>query len=493
MGPQLFLLAPPQLHGRYVVITGYHMKSVGGSNRTLCRIVSLAYALDLMFALSTACSQGYMIGYYPMWARTKLPASQVNLNYLTHVNHAFAWPLADGSITSYDAVLDTSLINTVHRAGRKILISLGGASESAYFPGIAADTAKRRAFVRNVVTHITANGYDGVDLDWEGPSNAADRANEVSMVRELYQALAAENSGYLLTMAVGASNWSGQWHNYDSLKHYIDWFGVMTYDYHGSWSSHAGHNAPLYAPPFDINDWSVDLSFQYMIANRGIPGAQLILGLPFYGIEFNAPDMYQLYTPPVSYITYPDVIYKLAHNWEYVWDSVSQVPYLKAPSGTKVDSFEDSLSVTLKCQYAKEKQLAGVMIWEITQDVVGQSQPLMEAVGLAMYGTSAVVASRDEGIAGGITLYPNYPNPFNPTTTIEYVITEPGGKGSTTTRVRLVVFDLLGREVATLVNGIQEPGHKSVEWNAGGLASGVYFYRLTAGDFVQTRKLMVLR
>ncbi len=494
MGPQvLFRTSDSNASGTLALIAGNLMKLIGWPNRSTGRIVSMACAVNVALVLSTAFSQDHLIGYYPMWARTKLPASQVSLNYLTHVNHAFAWPLADGSLTSYDAVLDTSLINTVHRAGRKILISLGGAAESAYFPGIAADTAKRHAFVHNVVTYVMANGYDGVDLDWEGPSNAADRANEVSMVRELYQALLAENPEYLLTMAVGASNWSGQWHNYDSLKQYVDWFGVMTYDYHGSWSSHAGHNAPLYAPPFDVNDWSIDLSIRYMTATRGISGMQLILGLPFYGIEFNAPEMYQPFTPPVTYLTYPDVIYKLAHNWEYVWDSVSQVPYLKAPSGTKVDSFDDSLSLTLKCQYAKEKQLAGVMIWEITQDVVGQSQPLMEAVGLAMYGTSAVVASGDAGIAGGITLYPNYPNPFNPTTTIEYVIAEPGGKESATRIVRLVVYDLLGREVATLVNSVQEPGHKSVKWNASGVASGVYFYRLTAGDFVQTRKLMLLR
>ncbi len=84
------------------------------------------------------------------------------------------------------------------------------------------------------------------------------------------------------------------------------------------------------------------------------------------------------------------------------------------------------------------------------------------------------------------SLSQNYPNPFNPSTTIRYELPR-------ASHVTLTVFDLLGREVATLVQGLQEPGYKSVEWNATGVASGVYFYRLTAGDFVRTCKLLLLR
>ena len=83
-------------------------------------------------------------------------------------------------------------------------------------------------------------------------------------------------------------------------------------------------------------------------------------------------------------------------------------------------------------------------------------------------------------------LHDNYPNPFNPTTTIRYEL-------PTASHVTLTVHDLLGREVATLVEALEEPGYKSVQWNAAGVASGVYLYRLTAGDFVQTRKLLVLK
>jgi hypothetical protein len=88
-------------------------------------------------------------------------------------------------------------------------------------------------------------------------------------------------------------------------------------------------------------------------------------------------------------------------------------------------------------------------------------------------------------------LYQNYPNPFNPSTIVRYDI--PVHK-SGNSRTRLVLYDLLGREVATLVDSQnQMPGRYSIEFNAQRLASGVYFYRLQTGEFVQTKKFVLLR
>jgi hypothetical protein len=80
----------------------------------------------------------------------------------------------------------------------------------------------------------------------------------------------------------------------------------------------------------------------------------------------------------------------------------------------------------------------------------------------------------------------NYPNPFNPTTSFEFQV-------SSYELVTLRVSDLLGREVATLVNVAKSPGSYIVRWNAGGLPSGVYFYQLRAGSFVETRKLLLTK
>ena len=80
----------------------------------------------------------------------------------------------------------------------------------------------------------------------------------------------------------------------------------------------------------------------------------------------------------------------------------------------------------------------------------------------------------------------NYPNPFNPTTIIHYDLPK-------TVHVRLTISDVLGREMATLVNELQQPGSKSVEFNSTALPSGVYFYRIVAGDFIQTKKMVLMK
>ncbi len=80
----------------------------------------------------------------------------------------------------------------------------------------------------------------------------------------------------------------------------------------------------------------------------------------------------------------------------------------------------------------------------------------------------------------------NNPNPFNPSTNISYTL-------PVRSLVSLRVYDLLGRVIATLVNGIEEPGEHTVRWDAEGVPSGIYFYRLVAGEFTLARKMMVMK
>ena len=86
----------------------------------------------------------------------------------------------------------------------------------------------------------------------------------------------------------------------------------------------------------------------------------------------------------------------------------------------------------------------------------------------------------------------NYPNPFNPTTKIKYSIPATVKTGHASS-LQLKVYDILGREVATLVNKQQQPGNYEVEFNASNLSSGIYFYELKAGNFVQTKKMILIR
>lgn len=93
---------------------------------------------------------------------------------------------------------------------------------------------------------------------------------------------------------------------------------------------------------------------------------------------------------------------------------------------------------------------------------------------------------RDNASPKAFALEQNYPNPFNPTTTIAYQL-------ASFSDVKLEVFDVLGRKVGTLVNSRQAAGTYRVNFNASHLASGVYFYRLQAGNFVQTKKMMLVK
>ena len=98
------------------------------------------------------------------------------------------------------------------------------------------------------------------------------------------------------------------------------------------------------------------------------------------------------------------------------------------------------------------------------------------------------ITNVDEGYSGILefSLAQNYPNPFNPSTTISYSIPEQS-------QVELKVFDVLGREVAMLVNKEQSAGSYKVEFDGSNLTSGIYFYRIQTGYFLQTKKMVLLK
>jgi hypothetical protein len=114
--------------------------------------------------------------------------------------------------------------------------------------------------------------------------------------------------------------------------------------------------------------------------------------------------------------------------------------------------------------------------------------------GLSAAGFTTVV-SVPGGHQNGLlqwALEQNYPNPFNPATLIRYAVGGTGGQGPPAGLVRLVVYDLLGREVAVLVNEPKTPGRYEVKFDGTGLASGVYLYRLSAGIYAESRKLLLV-
>jgi hypothetical protein len=112
----------------------------------------------------------------------------------------------------------------------------------------------------------------------------------------------------------------------------------------------------------------------------------------------------------------------------------------------------------------------------------------MAGKGSAVIGTPGPIeiTAGAPSVPAAFALRQNYPNPFNPSTTISFDLPEPSA-------VRLTVYDMLGRRVAVLVDGVSEAGTHTVGFDATGHPSGLYFYKLDAGRFSDTRKMMIMK
>jgi len=109
------------------------------------------------------------------------------------------------------------------------------------------------------------------------------------------------------------------------------------------------------------------------------------------------------------------------------------------------------------------------------------------------FSTLVSVENKQEELPAQFYLSQNYPNPFNPTTKIKYTIPGVGDENFRPLQAQLIVYDILGREVKTLLNEVKAPGTYEITFNASQLVSGVYLYRLTSGSFSQTKKMTFLK
>ncbi|NLH61912.1 MAG: T9SS type A sorting domain-containing protein, partial [Ignavibacteriales bacterium] len=112
--------------------------------------------------------------------------------------------------------------------------------------------------------------------------------------------------------------------------------------------------------------------------------------------------------------------------------------------------------------------------------------PTLNNVVYKTFSFQATDVKDNDAVVTSYQLSQNYPNPFNPTTQIQYTIPERGN-------VSIKVYDVLGNEVATLFNGMQESGSHSVNFDASKLSSGMYLYTINAGSFTASKKMMLMK
>ena len=150
-----------------------------------------------------------------------------------------------------------------------------------------------------------------------------------------------------------------------------------------------------------------------------------------------------------------------------------------AANGIKAYLFQNTnflVTASFDLEWGAIKIIAGFnnLVYTTTEDEV------------KVFAYSSVLPIKINEFKNHFQLKQNYPNPFNPSTTIKYSIPQES-------HVSLRIYDVLGREIVTLVNREQKAGYYEVDWNAVNNSSGVYFYKIQAGDFVDTKKMILLR
>lgn len=354
---------------------------------TVASRTALAVALVLLASAACEVSQvppepsrpsKVVMGYYRTSNRAQLDHTQIAYEYLTHIANAFAWPDASGNLVVPSDYLYPELNAAAHASGVKMIVSLGGWGNCAGFPGMASTAANRSRFIGQLVDFCQANAYDGVDIDWEFVSNDQEKADFTLFIEALGAALKSQTPPLLLTTATPSGNYYGRWIDYERLADDFDFIGFMTYDYHGEWSDHSGHNSPLYTPSGDACG-SLDETFAYA-RSRQVPLDRLLVGVPFFGRSFDCGAMGLPFTTSEGW-DYTAIMALPGSEWTRVWDGEAQVPYMRRTDGTKVISYDDMSSVGLKCQYVKDKTSAGVIIWELSGDFRSGQSELLEVIG----------------------------------------------------------------------------------------------------------------
>lgn len=363
----------------------------------LARTLPLAVLLLVCAVSGLQAQNKRLLAYYPSRARHgDLPfsADTIPFNKLTHIDHAFLSLNAknDGSLTIPPDLLEPELIKKAHAAGVKVMVSLGG--DVAPFTAVSANAAARTALAKNIRDFVVANGYDGVDLDWEYPEGLEQRSDCTLLMLTIRKELPAPR--YLLSMATSGDPTRAQEGSYDfeALSQILDFINVMTYDFHGPWTKHAGHNSALFQSPHDPghNDGSLATSIDIYVNYFHVPPGMLNIGTGFYGYELTTAN--GLWDPcekcdsttfSRSYGTYikPRIG---GLGWKREFDADAQAPYLVRSSGSERGfiTYDDAESTARKVEYVLGKrQLGGVFTWALGGhfgDYDGHSEDLLDAM-----------------------------------------------------------------------------------------------------------------
>jgi chitinase len=357
--------------------------------------------------------QRRVVGYFPQWGTysgynvNNLVASG-SASVLTQVDYAFA-ALQNGQCVSSDPWADYqqpfsanltvnnvadstapgAFVGNFHQLqllkqkypNLKIVISVGGGSANPNDFSVAAQPSNRAAFVKSCVDLFIKGNFaagieqpgifDGFDIDWEYPLTTTDGTNMTGLLAEFRKQMDAVRPGMTLSIATSAGHWAYQYLDFKGSQPFLDFFGLMAYDFVGPWEDTTGFVAPLSQAKLDpapANNASAAVN-AYLAA--GVQPEKIVLGVPFYGYEWTGvPNvdhgLFQAGTPVGSGAGY-NTLLPLEQTMPRFRDQTTLAPWLY--DGTNFWTFDDPLSLAYKMLYVRSKNLGGAMAWSLNDDL----------------------------------------------------------------------------------------------------------------------------
>jgi chitinase len=316
---------------------------------------------------------------------------QIPFKKLTHIIHAGIPWNSDGTLSVPDGFVEPQLIKRAHKDGVKVMLLTGGD-----FGAIENSKQVFETVIANLQIFVVANGYDGLDIDWEFPSNSTDRAFFVTLMTRLRQAFPSPQ----YTLSADLAPWNISGYNLKRLKDQADFFNLMVYDCAGPWTSIGQLNSPIFwdkkDPRPDECEPGASVQQAAELYLKHLPASQINMGTPFYGYDYtNISQIFEAcpndpYTPDgdcddtVQTMNYGPNIKKLINKqgWQRYYDPVALVPYLVRADGSPgFITYDDAFSTYTRVYYADwVLGLGGTFMWSLDADYDGHSQDLLNAM-----------------------------------------------------------------------------------------------------------------
>lgn len=304
------------------------------------------------------------------------------------INTAFITADGNGNLSgsSYLTNVKTYIMPKAKENGNWVIMSI--APESSWST-IASSQSSMDNLANQIVDFINLHGFDGVDIDWETPTDS-EKTRFTQLMKTVYQKVKSNNANHLVTTAITGGMWQPPRYDLLNSKPYIDYINLMTY---GMTSSNGQYQNPLYRSTTfhnqtfkagaSLNTASIDESVKMLKNNYGIDYKKIIVGVAFYGIKqtrtFNeSTNTFDNFKNAGSvYYNYIEQIYMTDSNYSVVYDQNAGVPYIIKNDGTEFISYDNRQSILEKGNYILKNQLGGMMFWEYGTD---STNILLEAV-----------------------------------------------------------------------------------------------------------------